>query len=260
MTLRYWSRGRCPALTLGVLTIAIVLLYFWLHVPFTGPWSPVNDPRTVQMYELIPMAAGAIALYGIQPRLAWIDVQSPRPLRSANTLAAGCIAAVAAASAPVVRILWEYIPLYKVALPEESVLREATDLNDFFPTLHILAFSVNTIFILGLTLVSIALLGLRWGPMSWIFWFVLLLTLQGYGHVDFMASVHDYSEPQAPSLLNCSAAVLSLSLGLLAYHCSLGGAQPLRPTASRSGRGTHRETRETGPAASQDEYRPRDVR
>ena len=63
------------------------MLYPFLTVAFTGPWAPHDANRWVMLFEVVSIAGGIAGLYGIVPRLAWVERQSPRAIRARDAAA-----------------------------------------------------------------------------------------------------------------------------------------------------------------------------
>lgn len=204
------------------MAVTLGLLYPWWWVPIDGPWAPPENPRYVQMYELLPILGATVALYGVQPRMDWIDLQSPRPLAGFTTAAAGVVIATFALLPLVVLWLWRVSDFYALFLPEGMGLTEEGRLPTYS---FFIAFACNIIIVLGLACFTIALIGRALGPLSAIMWFALLLVIQGHLRWQGLASVAINRKPPEPSLLGAAIAAATLTLGLYTYHRSAAGTQ-----------------------------------
>lgn len=217
-----WRSGRTLWLTVAAWVATLGLLYAWWWRAFDGPWAPPDDPRYVQLFELLPIVGSIVALYGVQPRLDWIELQSPRPTRTLNTVAAGAVV-VAFALLPLLTIwLWHHSDLYTLFVPEMyTYLRQGE-----FGTYSLFgAFACNTIIVLGLACLTTAFVGRALGPLSAIVWFALLLVAQGHLGWHALASITVHGDLPEFSLLGASLAAIALATGLYAYHRSSAGIQ-----------------------------------
>lgn len=220
--MRWWSAGRALLLSIVAVTVTMSLLYLWWWVSIDGAWAPRDDPRYVQMHELLPILGGMVALYGVQPRLDWIDLQSPRPMSSFNTVAAGVVI-VTFASLPLLAIwLWHFTDVYALFLPEGIGLTEKGVLPNFS---YFIAFACNIITVLGLACLTTALVGRALGPLSAIVWFALLLLSQGHLGWHILPSVTIHHSLAEPSPISAAIATAALTLGLYAYHRSAAGTR-----------------------------------
>lgn len=219
-----WSWGRQPWISLAAAATVLALLYLWWWVPFDGPWAPAENPRYVQMYELLPILGGTVAFYGIQPRLDWIDLQSPRPLSSFDTAAAAAVIITFAALPMLTISLWHLGWPPSAFLPEGAGLTTQGELPSysFFG-----AFACNIVIILALAALTVSLVGRAIGPLSAIVWFLVLLVLQGHLRWQQLASI-TLSE-QLPTLdtFKIISAVVVLGIGLAAYHKTAAGTRSL---------------------------------
>lgn len=225
MTFLHWARGRSLWVTALSVLLTSLALYLWWPVPFDGPWAPINDPRYVQMHELLPIIGGAVALYGIQPRLDWVDLQSPRPILPFGTFAAGLVIAVFTGLPLLVRWLWSVTDLYSVFLPDGNVLADPAQLAILAPYGYFAAFGCNVVVVLSLACLTTALAGRTFGPVSSILWFAVLLIGQGHFGWQVLASVTRDAVPLELSVGDAAIAAVALIVGLCAYHRSAAGTR-----------------------------------
>jgi len=225
VTLGRWAGGRSLWLTASSVVLTTAALYLWWWLPFDGPWAPINEPRYVQMHELLPIIGGATALFGIQPRLDWVELQSPRPLAALGTLAAGLIVALFAFLPLLVRWLWSVTDLYVAFMPAGSVFTDPRLLADLAPPGYFVAFGCNIVAVLALACLTTALVGRTFGPVSSILWFAALLVAQGHLGWNVLASVSGEGVPLAPSESDVAIATGALVVCLFAYYRSAAGAR-----------------------------------
>ncbi len=176
-----WWIGRRPVFLAGGVTVALLLLYPWLWVAFSGPWAPFERPRHLQLFELVPVACGAVALYGILPGLRWVEDTSPRRLWVRDATAALGVILGFASMPAVVRWMWAHSSLYLAFLPANMV-SEPPPMGDFA------AFGLNIAAVLALACLTTPLIGPLLGPASGVWWLGVLLVAQGRGGLSLLVT------------------------------------------------------------------------
>lgn len=218
-----WWQGRFPLVVVASAVITIVALYFWWWPFFDGPWAPSNDPRIVQLHEVLPMLGGAVALAALQPRVHWIDAQSPRRIAVISTVSMAVVILGFAALPMFTRLLWSLGDWYLYSIPQDSILHETRAL----PTYPFFAaFALNIVAVLALTCGCVAALGRIAGPFTMFLWFGLLLVAQGQANWQGLAHSKFNSLTMEPTLPDVAIAATCLVLGLGVYSLSRGGARP----------------------------------
>ena len=182
MTAVGWRSGRALWLPVAAFVVGTLVLYPFLYVAFTGPWAPYDANRWVMLLEVVPIAGGIAGLYGIVPRLAWVERQSPRAIRARDAAASAVVIAAFSALPIFVRWLWGLSAFHAVFLPPERRLwLVGEELAVTAPFGWFAAFGLNIAAVLALACLTTRIIGPLLGPASAALWFVGLLVAQGYG-------------------------------------------------------------------------------
>ena len=182
MTAVGWRSGRALWLPVAAFVVGTLVLYPFLYVAFTGPWAPYDANRWVMLLEVVPIAGGIAGLYGIVPRLAWVERQSPRAIRARDAAASAVVIAAFSALPIFVRWLWGLSDFHAVFLPPERRLwLVGEEVSVTAPIRWFAAFGLNIAAGPALACLTTRIIGPLLGPASAALWFVGLLVAQGYG-------------------------------------------------------------------------------
>lgn len=220
-----WRSGRAWWLPPVAAGGALIPLYAVWWPAFDGPWAPFNEPRYVQVAELVPILTGIIALYGVLPRMDWIDLQSPKRIRVYDTLAAVALVCGFGILPTFARWLWSLSDLYTNFVPPNLALADPSKLAETAPYSAFLATGANIVIVLCLACLITALLGRTLGPAGGVVAFALLLVAQGFLGLPFLAGrgvgLYTLTAPDVV-FVACTAAV-----SMAAYHWTAAGTRPI---------------------------------
>ena len=204
-----WHSGRAIWTVPLAAVAAVVVLYPFLYVVFAGPWAPFEEPRYVQLFEVVPIICGIAGLYGITSRLAWVEGQSPRVMSWRALLAASGVVLGAALLPVFVRRLWGLSPFYLRFLPAGRDWLTPDLLDVELPFEVFLTFGLNIAACLGLACLTTRFVGPLLGPATAMVWFLGLLVAQGYGRLPILVRVDDVLPTASPGDLALTGLIVA---------------------------------------------------
>lgn len=198
---------------LALWVAALLIVYFRGWPGMLGPWAPENDEYAASLWTFVPFATGAMALWGILPRAAWIDLQAVTHPHRRDTMAAAVLIAAFAGTQALVGWLYNLDDRFTWFVPEAL---------EVFPVEIYLLGALQTAALLGATCGMVGLLGRTLGPVAGFGCYAALLIIQGYRLAPaLIPRLGD--ERSAVSYLG---ATFSVVIGLTVFRLSRSGTRP----------------------------------
>jgi hypothetical protein len=174
-----WARGRVLWLPVAAWLVALVLVYtqWWQYM---GVPSPHADEYLITLLEIAPVMAGLVAIYGILPRMDWIDAQAVTHPQRRDLTAAAVLVGAFALIPPLVRWLFSLHPFYTVFVLPESSAADPANLGRALPYSIIWPYVVFIAGVLGFALLATGFLGRTCGPILGLLGYFAVLCVQGY--------------------------------------------------------------------------------
>jgi len=175
--LRLYGIARRPVVATISLAAALIISIRWWYLVIPTHLLGAFQARWVSTLEMAPTLGGMIAIAAIAPRLPGTDALAVTSRRVTSTAAAVTVAFLGSATAPLAFLLLSMAPEAWVParenylLPGEGVLAA-------IPANALFMITANTVALLGLTLVLVALLGRHLGLGASLAAFVGILLLQ----------------------------------------------------------------------------------
>jgi hypothetical protein len=173
-----WAKGRSLWLPAVAWIAAILFVYtLWCYKVF-GFWAPYYDDYGISALEIAPIVAGLIAIYGILPRMDWIDAQAISHPQRHDSIAAVTLVCSFALIPPLARWLFSLSDFYVNFIPVKYRY-PGQDWLQAIPYNVIWVYAAFIVGVLGLGILMAGLAGRTVGPILGLLSYAAILYISG---------------------------------------------------------------------------------
>jgi len=229
-----WAKGRILWLPAAGWLAALGVVYTQWWQGLDGSWAPHDDSYFVTVMEIAPVLAGLIGIWGILPRMDWVDAQATTHPQRRDTIAATILAAAFALIPPLTRWLFTLNAAYTAFIPPDYTIADPAQLADALPTAVVWQLVPHIAGVLGLAILLTSILGRTFGPIAGLAGYIGILFIQGYRLAPaLLPRMFDRTAPDAwvtpatGTILPSAILIAALAAFRLTHS---GTTHPTRPT------------------------------
>ena len=175
-----WAKGRMLWLPAVAWAAALIIVYTQWWQWLDGPWAPHDDSYYVTLLEVGPVLAGLVSIWGILPRMDWIDAQAVTHPQRRDLVAMVALIGAFALISPLARWLFALSPFYTTFVPPAFTVADPAQLDDALPYGVIWQYVPHIAGVLGLAVLLTGILGRVFGPILGFLGYVGVLFIQGH--------------------------------------------------------------------------------